>query len=544
MKKATISKLLATLVVLCLLLTGCGNSGTPTGNEDTTNVGTNAPEASETSTSSSSKRYPLIRYAIPEAPNNLAPWDPYSEAKRFIYTALFESLFNVEGDNFLPLIGKEIKEVDDTHWDVTIFDYVYDSEGNHITADDVVYCYNKFANSGFAVKYGAFGGIEKIDDYTVRFTWTHPITGVGELEHVLGRTLIYSQAADQKHNMSTEPVGTGPYVLKEFVSGSSVKLKARDDYWQTDEQYIHPRQKRNVDEIECVVISEAAQNVVALQTGTIDVSYNITEDALPLFEDGGQYSDKYTLKSAITTSVYLLACDASNGITADANFRRAVYYALDNDKIAEAVGSAYPLKSMNNPNYADAVPQMDNLETYNNTYDPNKAKEYLTKTNYNGETLTLVCRSSEVAKNAATMIQAMLGDVGINIEIKALDNNLYNAAITDPNAYDLIIGDIGGTLMVGSQNRICNNNEYGNGMSFAFVNDPKLDELYDFVNTRENWNAENLTKLYQYITDNAYYNYLFALTKPFVYTKDITDPYIDPSWDFTFMPQGCTYKVK
>lgn len=539
--------LVVMLLVLLFIVSICGCSqksetnNTTVGTEElTTDI--EAVENDSVISVEDEKRYPLFRYAISAAPDELVPWSPYGEGKKFIYQVLYESLFDVIDDEYIPLIGKSYKIIDDLHYEVELFDYVYDTDGNHITADDIIYCYEYFAQSGFNVKYAAYESIEKIDDYTVMFTWTRPITGIGDLEHIFGNTKIYSNKASETHNLATDPVGTGPYKVTEYVSGSSVTLEADDNYWQSDEEYIHPRHYRNVQTIKIVVIGEASQNVVALQTGEIDFSSNITEEALPIFVNS-DYAKDYTLNMLASTDVHLLGCDASNGVTSDLNFRKAVYYGLDNELIAEAVGSAYPLKSMSAPNYADANMAMDELLTYNGIYDPELAKEYLTETSYNGEKLTLLCKSTERAKKTATIIQALLMEIDINVDIKSLDNNLYNASLTEPDGYDLILGDIGGSFMIGSQNRICNTKDYGNGKSFALVDDPKLVEIFSFANMKANWNAENTMALFEYITDNAYYNYLFAVEKPMIYTKDVADAYIDPAWGFTFMPQACTYEI-
>ena len=88
-------------------------------------------------------------------------------------------------------IRDRYKEVDDLHWQVEIYDYIYDSEGNHITADDVVFSFNELVESGNAFKYASFESVKKIDDYTVEFTWTAPIDSVGALEWPLSLIHIF-----------------------------------------------------------------------------------------------------------------------------------------------------------------------------------------------------------------------------------------------------------------------------------------------------------------------------------------------------------------
>ena len=61
--------------------------------------------------------------------------------------------------------------------------------------DDVVFSTQKLIESGMNFKWYMFGDIKKVDDYTVEYTWTKPITDVGELEFPWCRTVIFSQKA-------------------------------------------------------------------------------------------------------------------------------------------------------------------------------------------------------------------------------------------------------------------------------------------------------------------------------------------------------------
>ena len=82
---------------------------------------------------------------------------------------------------------------------------------NNITADDVVFSINTLVDSGKALKYDKFESVKAVDDYTVEFTWTSPIDGIGDLEWPWCRTPIFSQKAYEEGNFHEAPVATGPY---------------------------------------------------------------------------------------------------------------------------------------------------------------------------------------------------------------------------------------------------------------------------------------------------------------------------------------------
>ena len=70
-----------------------------------------------------------------------------------------------------PCVGKSWKQIDATTYEVEIYDYVKDSAGNPITADDVVFSYQTAIDSGTQTGYvGSVTEIKKTGDYTVQIS--------------------------------------------------------------------------------------------------------------------------------------------------------------------------------------------------------------------------------------------------------------------------------------------------------------------------------------------------------------------------------------
>lgn len=540
MKRRT-KKLVALLAATCMSLTmlaGCGNTGNEAANTsagDSTSEETTAAQEtvaavieqvekdeSRATTETTGERFEKLVVAIDADPQDLNPWNPNSGSKSYIYPYIYERLFDYDAENYYPVLAKGYEVVDDYHWDVEIYDYIHDSAGNPITADDVVYSYQVQIDSGYCVKFDMFESIEKVDDYTVRFTWNKPIDGVCELEWPLCNIMIFSQKAYEEGNFATAPVGTGPYVVTDFTAGSSCTLEANDNYWQTEELTFLGHHA-NVQTLEFRVISETAQHVIGLQNGTLDFSFSVPTENLSDFMEGGQYADSYNIYRAPSGQVmWMIGNLSGNSIWSDMNFRLAVYYALNTEAIAKVanVEASTAMCSARYPNYYEEWSKLDNYMT---SYDPELAAQYLEQSGYNGEALKLIASNSETYKNAATMIQSLLTAVGINVEIEVMEETAVSALLTVPDGFDLALGYCGGPTLIGAWNRIFNNADFSDGNCIGMNADEKLPELYAAANTAAGYNMENLTALMQYAVDNAYCYVYGYPSSSYVYSNRIAE---------------------
>ena len=556
--KTKLSYLLAILVIASMALSACGTATeapaavteapavvteVPVVPTEVPAVVTEAPVVPTEVSAVTEARYPKLTIGINQDPGDLKPFGVNFGAKPYIYPNFYEFLFDLEDNNYVPVLAKGYTKVDDLHYDVQLYDNIYDSAGNHITADDVVFSTQKLVEAGFNFKWYMVGDIKKVDDYTIEYTWTKPITDVGELEFPWCRTVIFSQKSYEASSdqFATTPIGTGPYVVTEFTSGSKIVLEANDKYWQTDKSLISLRHQSHVQTIEYDIIAESSQNVIALETGAVDYSEAVPAENLAEFQPGGQYADKYNTNVASGSFVYALNLNQTEGHPgADLNFRLAVYYAIDNEAIATALkGTIVPAKAFGTPHFSDYVAAWDTTPNYVNTFDAAKATELLAKTTYKGEKLILATMQDEASQTMATVIQAFLLNVGINTEIKTLDQAASQTIDTTPDGYDIKIFGMGGGSLIGEWNRVMNNHELGTDYSVGFVKDPELQRLFEVANAIGTHTPENMTALENYVLEHGYFYAIGAPRINQVYTKNITQIVMRES-EF-LLPGACTY---
>lgn len=514
--------LIMVIAMICSCMAGCGTNtaGNTEADKETTQqsstdtsavtvTGTSEAAGTETAvevdasrptTSTTGERYDMITIAINADILNMSPLDAMSGNKQYVNRYVYECLFDSDGTNYSGVLAKSWEEVDELHYNVTIYDNIYDSEGNHITADDVVFNYNTAVEGGYVVKYNMFDSIKKVDDYTVEFTWTKAINQINELEHVWCHTFIYSQKAYEEGNFNTAPVATGPYTVKEFTIGSKYILEANDNYWQTDESLIPTGHHQSVQTIVIQVIPEAAQQVIALQNGDIDWGQSVASDSLSTFEN----NDDYTIFTKPGKGIYFLLGNLSGkSIWSDINFRLAVFYALDNGAISKA-NSQEACYALTSPYFPDYYAIWSEEENYETVYDTALAAEYLEKSAYAGESVKLICGSSTVYKNTAVIIQALLAEIGIKVEIESAEDSLINSYLTDDTSFDLYVNTTSGSAVVSSWNRLLNNTDFADGKAMGFNDDAVLFEMFQKTNTVSGYTYENTNALKNYVMENAY----------------------------------------
>jgi peptide/nickel transport system substrate-binding protein len=112
--------------------------------------------------------------------------------------------------------------------------------------------------------YIADGGYKKVDDFTIEFTTTRPVS---YFPHVLTTIFHVSPAAFEKAGNWAEfakaPAGTGPYKIENFKPRISVELAKNASYWDKD-------RISKLDRIVLFPMPEASTRLAALRSGQVD----------------------------------------------------------------------------------------------------------------------------------------------------------------------------------------------------------------------------------------------------------------------------------
>ena len=512
-------KLLAMLLALAMVLslTACGGNGGSKNSRELNEEGL----------------FPSVTAAVNVEIQNLMPNNGNGNPKGGFYWDLYESLF-VYNDKleFVPCLAKSFEVVDPTHWQVKLFETIYDSAGNHITAEDVVFSIEWLVGSGQALNYDIFESVSAVDDYTVEFAWKEVPTSTADIEFPFARTYVFDSEAFDEVTFATAPITTGAFVVKSFVTGSELVLEKNPNYWAANtEEDVSMRlalHNPTVQTLTYKIIQESATAEIELEMGNIDYCDYIRYESVSKFEGNDDFV--VTIEPASDYSFMAYNMDPISPIAEDLNLRLAIAYALDSNAIAAAMPGSYTaMKTYGTPYFQDYDPEWEKTENYSQIFDVEKAKDYLAKSNYaaNGSpTLTIVCKSSEADKNAVQMMLAQLQFVGINVEMKAVDNSTFQTDTLDGSIWDLMFfNPMGGKDLVSAWKlalaNMGNKTSEGKTGSLGFHTDEKLFELYDIASADATHTSENMKACIDYVYENAYiYPVAYSVTAR-IYRSDV-----------------------
>ncbi len=459
MKKSVVF-LLMLVAALAMLAVACGGDET----SSTTGDGGTEGGASE------------VVVAIGGDPGDLGPFVSMSMGRIGVLNTMYEYLYN--GDAAVVAASNELSE-DGLTCTVTLNENVVDSAGNAITAADIAWANTEAIAANVYRNLGDVESVEATGDYTVVFKFKSAMNP-HTLMDALGECPVISQAAYEASDdqFASAPITTALYKVTESVPGSSITFEKNADYWQTDETKRAPIAKANVDKIVFNIVEDASQNATLLETGQIDISANVAGTDISRFEG----NDKYIVSKFLDNLTQVLIFNGSDGNAfTSVDLRQAVGYAIDADAVGKgAFGeNGYAVShTIGNANFNGYLEKWNSEEYY--TQDTAKAQELFTSSGATaGMTARLLCLSDDSTKAMAQVIQSELGDLGITVEINAVEQATYNDLKADPAAWDLALDQSAGGDQVYSPWGLVYDATRYNGATSNFFVDADLQSLLE-----------------------------------------------------------------
>ncbi|QDY71052.1 ABC transporter substrate-binding protein [Qingshengfaniella alkalisoli] len=344
---------------------------------------------------------------------------------------IYESLLRYDTDlNPQPSLAQswEVSE-DGLTYTFTLQEGVLWHDGESFTADDVVFSADVFlreTNPRLRVSLEYVDTITALDDHTVEFKLREPFgpfLGVFEAGTMpMVPKHIYEGTNYSENPANNTPIGTGPFKFEEWVKGSYIHLVKNEDYYLDGQPYL--------DEVYYRVVPDAASRAVAFENGEVDVlpGGSVENWDVPrLTEMEGVCSTGEGWEYFAPHALAWL--NNREGPTASQEFRQAIMYAQDREFVRDVIWNGFgtvatgPISSKTNF-YTDEVTQYD--------YDPEKARELIEASGYDGETVRILpLPYGETWQRWAEAMKQNLDEVGVNTEIVATDVAGWNQRLAD-----------------------------------------------------------------------------------------------------------------
>jgi ABC-type transport system substrate-binding protein len=256
--------------------------------------------------------------------------------------------------------------------------------------------------------------VDVVDDYTVKINLPEYNNLI--LFHFAANpaTYMYSPEALKKNSAdwaTTHPVGTGPFMFKEYVPNVSLTAVKNPNYWQKGLPYL--------DGIQVSVVQDPMTQTITFKAGQAHAIYDAALGAAAQLRDEG-----YPLQKAQTGSLTGMNFDSKNSeIFSKRQVRQAIEYAIDKEEICSGPGKGlftpvYQIVLGSFPDYNKALPPRK--------YDPAKAKKLLAEAGYpNGFSFKLFMLDQSW-RDGWVAIQSYLDRVGIKMEINYVNASGYN----------------------------------------------------------------------------------------------------------------------
>jgi peptide/nickel transport system substrate-binding protein len=200
--------------------------------------------------------------------------------------------------------------------------------GREFTSEDIKYNFARTTDPAKAPIYSGFvrpflDSVETPDKYTAVVNAKQSWPGVWDFLRFLW---ITDSEADQKQVDTERAVGTGPFVLKEYVQGDHATLVRNEKYWQNGLPYL--------DEVTMRFFSDPQALLVAFESSAVDVV------TTPPARDLDRYlkDQNYTVfRPSAPTTYRGYVAHAGNPPTDNKLLRQALSYALDRQRAAQTV---------------------------------------------------------------------------------------------------------------------------------------------------------------------------------------------------------------
>ncbi|HVV38433.1 MAG TPA: ABC transporter substrate-binding protein [Acidimicrobiales bacterium] len=416
---------MAAILALSLLAAGCGSDNKSSSDGGGASVSTETPKAGG-----------KLVMGVEAEVDGFDPTQNRMDVTGLTYASIvYDSLGTFGKDGKVhPYLAESIDHnADYSVWTVKLRPNVKFSNGDPLTADDVVADWTAHLKSPLTSPAiaGYLKSVTKVDDLTAQFTMAGPwVPFPSYLTGQLGFVFSHKMLDDPK-NAPRNPIGTGPFILKEWVPGNHMIATKNPNYWQKGLPYL--------DSVELRPIVETQSRESSLKAGTIDLMHSSDVQTIKDLKGNGSIASITDEKVAGEGEEHFIMLNTAKAPLDDVRVRQALAYATDRKRVNDTIDfgltpdSTGPFGNVGSAFHGDTGYPSFSLQ---------KAKDLVAayEKDKGVNTISFELGTTNTGRNLQDMslIQSMWKDAGINVTIKQVQQSEYilNALNGAYDAYD------------------------------------------------------------------------------------------------------------
>lgn len=428
----------------------------------------------------------LVISTIGEGPKTFNPCNTKDATSSSMAGLMYDGLLTThpKTGEVIPLLAKSY-EVSGNDYIIRLRKGIQWTDGKPVTADDVLYTYNEVVFKGLgntSAMYamminGELPKLEKIDDYTVKFTTAGPFAPfLRQLSYPIVPKHYFKPYSDKGIsafnaflNPDTKPseiVSNGAFKLKEYVAAQRVVFERNPNYYKIN---LNNEKLPYLNKIIYLIVGDTNNEILKFEAKEIDV-LDLKGDNVARYKKKESFEDYSIFNLGASTGTLFIVINLNNRTDKNGkpylnpikqkwfrnkDFRAAINYTIDRKNMIQniAFGVAEPLCTSESLN---SIYLNKNLNQC--FQDKNKSKELLKNAGFeykhdrlydkNGNMVEfdLYTNAGNLEREAiGVMIKQDLEELGMKVNFKPIEFNSLVNKLTKTYDWDMAIMGLTGS---------------------------------------------------------------------------------------------------
>jgi ABC-type transport system substrate-binding protein len=334
-------------------------------------------------------------------------------------------------------------------------------------------------------------GVKALDELTVQFELEQPDLLFLHVLTMPGSAILPREEIERwGARFGTHPVGTGPFVLKEWKRGVRMRFERNPHYFMPGQPYL--------DAIEVAIGVDFTTQAMMFERGELDLQMSLTDPDYLRFRKDPKLSPLIKRLPGVLPNYVAMNCELPPFTN------RLVRVALNH-----AVDKAAILKALSHRGVIARGPLAPSVKGFNGglpeyRHDPARARMLLAEAGFphGFETSLMVKREDAGFMKIALIVQQNLREVGVTAQLREVSGSAFNDLTQRRGQVPMSVGDWGATFDDPRDTLDLLNGELiadEASMNTAFHSHPDLDAL--FRRAAREPDAERRLRLYQQVEE-------------------------------------------